>query len=59
MSAFYRCDYCYELTPLVLVKFGWVLIDLLDDGSGVFTSGLYCGDPCAEMSSSRAGTVRG
>jgi hypothetical protein len=59
MSAFYRCDYCYQLTPTAEVKLYWVLIDLLDDGSGVYTSGLYCSDPCAELSSSRAGTVRG
>jgi hypothetical protein len=59
MSAFFRCDYCYQLTPTSKAVRYWELIELLEDGSGVYTTGLYCSESCGEKATSRAGTTRG
>ncbi len=54
-----RCDYCGGLFPIPELVIYWRHAETLDDGTEVKTTGIYCGDHCGELSSSRAGTVRG
>jgi hypothetical protein len=55
-----RCDYCGELFPIDKVVLYWVHTYTLEDGeTEVCTTGIYCGDPCGDWSTSRAGTSRG
>jgi hypothetical protein len=54
-----RCDYCATLFPPQQVVLYWVHTYTLDDGRGVVTTGVYCSEPCGQMSTSRVGTSRG
>jgi hypothetical protein len=54
-----RCDYCGQLANVARVHLYWVYVETLDDGRGVFTTGIYCSEPCGEWSASRSGSSRG
>jgi hypothetical protein len=59
MSRYARCDYCGRLFPPQQVVLFWVHIITLDNGEDeVVTTGIHCGEPCAEWSDSRAGASR-
>jgi hypothetical protein len=54
-----RCDYCGEIFPTRQVRLYWAYVETLDDGRGIFTTSIYCSEPCGEWSASRAGASRG
>jgi hypothetical protein len=59
MSRYARCDYCGRLFPPQRVVLFWVHVYTLGNGEDeVVTTGIYCGEPCAEWSDSRAGASR-
>lgn len=54
-----RCDYCGDVFPIRRVVLYWVYRETLEDGRGVFTTGIYCGEPCGEWSAYQFGSSRG
>jgi hypothetical protein len=54
-----RCDYCGGIFSIRQVRLSWRYVETLDDGRGIFTTGIYCSEPCGEWSASRAGASRG
>jgi hypothetical protein len=54
-----RCDYCGRLFSVRKAAVHWTHTYNSDEGQGVFTTGIYCSDPCAEWSANRAGASRG
>jgi hypothetical protein len=58
-DSYARCDHCGDIFPLKQVQLYWCYVETLDDGRGVFTSGIYCSEPCGEWSANRAGSSRG
>jgi hypothetical protein len=58
-DSYARCDYCGGIFPIQGVKLYWCYVETLDDGRGVFTTGIYCSAPCGEWSANRVGSGRG
>jgi hypothetical protein len=58
-DSYARCDYCGSVFPLQRVTLHWVYVETLDDGRGMFTTGIYCSAPCGEWSAFRVGASRG
>jgi hypothetical protein len=58
-DSYARCDYCGTIFPIPQVKLYWTYVDTLDDGRGMFTTGIYCSEPCGQWSANRAGASRG
>jgi hypothetical protein len=55
-----RCDYCGRLFALGKVSLSWRYTYSSEErGQGVFTTGIFCSDPCAEWSANRSGSSRG
>jgi hypothetical protein len=54
-----RCDYCGKSYSIRKVSVAFVHTYTSDSGQGVFTTGIYCSDPCAELSANRSGSSRG
>jgi hypothetical protein len=54
-----RCDYCGAIFPVREVKLYWCYREMLSDGRGIFTTGVYCSEPCGEWSASPVGSTRG
>ena len=55
-----RCDYCGRTFSLRKAELGWRYTYTSEEhGQGIFTTGIYCSDPCAEWSANRVGTSRG
>jgi hypothetical protein len=55
-----RCDYCGRLFSIRKASVSWRHTYTSDErGQGVFTTGIYCSDPCAEWSANRVGSGRG
>jgi hypothetical protein len=55
-----RCDYCGRLFSIRKASVSWRYTYTSDErAQGVFTTGVYCSDPCAEKSASRSGSSRG
>jgi hypothetical protein len=58
-NAFTRCDYCGTIFPVRQRTLSWRYVETLDDGRGMFTTGIYCSEPCGEWSANRVGASRG
>jgi hypothetical protein len=58
-NSYARCDHCGDIFPLKQVQLYWCYVETLDDGRGIFTSGIYCSEPCGEWSANRGGSSRG
>ena len=54
-----RCDYCGRLFSPRKVAMYWQHTYSSAEGAGVFTTGIFCSEPCAEWSANRAGSSRG
>jgi hypothetical protein len=58
-GAYTRCDYCGEVFPIGRRELYWVYVETLDDGRGMFTTGIYCSEPCGAWAANRSGASRG
>jgi hypothetical protein len=55
-----RCDYCGRLFSIRKASVSWRYTYTSEErAQGVFTTGIYCSDPCGEMAASRSGSSRG
>jgi hypothetical protein len=54
-----RCDYCGNVFPVRDVKLYWCYVETREDGRGIFTTGIYCSEPCGYWSANRVGASRG
>jgi hypothetical protein len=54
-----RCDYCGQVFPTRRARLYWVHVETLGDGREPCTTGIFCSEPCGELSASRVGASRG
>jgi hypothetical protein len=54
-----RCDHCGAIFPVSRVCLYWTYVEMLDDGRAISTTGIFCSEPCGELSSNRGGSSRG
>jgi hypothetical protein len=55
-----RCDYCgTEFSLDRRVHLRWAYTYMTEDGKGLHTTGVYCSEPCAQLSANRSGSSRG